>query len=306
MRPHVLAAPPFPEHELLDSGGGEKLERFGALLLRRPDPQALWRKRLAEPEWERADLRFVRESDRGGRWEAREGAHPLARAAEPRWPIRFAGATFVLRPTPFKHVGIFPEQAANWALFERFERGEAERRPALLNLFGYTGAASVLAARAGWSVTHVDASRLSLAWLRENLAASGLAEEAVRVVLDDALGFARRELRRGARYEAVLLDPPHHGRGPKGERWQLEEGLAPLVETAARLVAERSFLVLSTYAVGLSPLALANLLEDQRELLGGASEVGELALRESGDPRSARLLPAGFCARWARGFEPGA
>lgn len=306
MRPHVLAAPPFPEHELLDSGGGEKLERFGALVLRRPDPQALWRKRLGDAEWERADLSFVRESDRGGRWEARAGAHPSARVAEPRWPVRFGGATFVLRPTPFKHVGIFPEQAANWGLFERFGRPEGARRPALLNLFGYTGAASVLAARAGWRVTHVDASRLSLAWLRENLAASELAEDAVRVALDDALSFARRELRRGARYEAVLLDPPHHGRGPKGERWQLEEGLAPLVETAARLVAERSFLALSTYAVGISPLALANLLEDQRELADGASEVGELALRESGDARSARLLPAGFCARWARGLELGA
>lgn len=301
MTPFVFPPPDFADHALLDSGGGEKLERYGPVVLRRPDPQALWRKRLGASEWERADLAFARESDRGGRWEARAGAHPAARGEKPEWPVRFGRARFLVRPTPFKHVGLFPEQAANWLCFERTRAQFGAATPELLDLFGYTGAASVFAALAGWKVTHVDASRLSLAWMRDNLRASELAEDAVRVLLDDALAFARREARRGSRYHAVLLDPPAYGRGPKGEVWRLEEGLAPLIEAVAALLAERSFLVLSTYAVGYSPLAFANLLG---ELEGGAVEAGELALREEereGFP--SRLLPCGFCARWSRGVE---
>ncbi len=299
MQPVVFPHPDFPAHALLDSGGGEKLERFGDVVLRRPDPQALWRKRLDDVAWDRADLTFARESDRGGRWVAREGASAAARADRPEWRVAHQGASFWIRPTPFKHVGLFPEQAANWAWIDAVRRGLGAGRPRLLNLFGYTGAASVLAARAGWDVTHVDASKQSIAWMRDNLAASGVDERAARVIVDDALAFARREVRRGKAYEAILLDPPHYGRGPKGERWQLEEGLAPLVEAAGALLADRAALVLSTYAVGYSPLAFANLLG---ELDGGALAVGELALPEQG---SDRRLPAGFCARWWRGLELG-
>ncbi|MCB9915750.1 MAG: class I SAM-dependent methyltransferase [Planctomycetes bacterium] len=300
MRPGVFPIPAFPAHALLDSGAGEKLERFGEVVLRRPDPQALWRRRLDDAAWARADLAFVRESDRGGRWEARRGAHAAARGEAPEWRVEHAGARLWIRPTPFKHVGLFPEQAANWELVRRVgdELGAATGGEArLLNLFGYTGAASVLARRQGFDVTHVDASKVSLGWLRENLVASGLEERSVRVLLDDALAFARREVRRGSRYHVVLLDPPHYGRGPKGERWQLEEGLAPLLEAAHALLEERGLLVLSTYAVGYSPLAFQNLLDDYA---GGSSSVGELALRESGE--GGRLLPAGFCARWWRGL----
>lgn len=297
MRPAVFEHPPFPDHVLLDSGGGEKLERFGPLLLRRPDPQALWRRRAPEALWDSAHLRFVRESDRGGRWEVGEDAPQVARAPQPQWPCRFAAATFLVRPTPFKHLGLFPEQAANWAFVEELRPRFPEPRPRLLNLFAHTGVASVLAAQGGYSVTHVDASRSAIAWALDNAQASGLARDALRVICDDALAFARREVRRGARYEGILLDPPHFGRGPKGETWRLEQGLAPLVEAAGALLAERSFLVLSTYAVGYSPLAFENLLG---ELEGGDVSVGELALpEESGE----RRLPAGFCARWARGLE---
>ena len=172
----------------------------------------------------------------------------------------------------------------------------AAERPRLLNLFGYTGAASVLAAQAGFAVTHVDASRASLDWARINAVASGLGERGLRLVHEDALGFARREVRRGSRYAGVLVDPPHYGRGPRGEKWRLEEGLAPLIEACGRLLDERGFLVLSTYAVGYSPLALVGLLD---ELEGGAVEAGELALPEEA---SGRLLPSGFCARWSRGL----
>ncbi|MDP6540119.1 MAG: RsmD family RNA methyltransferase [Planctomycetota bacterium] len=290
--------PPFDDHALLDAGGGEKLERFGSVVLRRPDPQALWRKRLGA-EWERADLCFVRESDRGGRWEpgGERGVSLLEDGGA--WRVSYGPARLVLRPTPFKHVGLFPEQATNWELLRGARPRFGDEPPRLLNLFGYSGAASVLAAAAGWRVTHVDASRTALAWLRDNLAASDLARAPVRMLLEDALTFARRERRRGSAYEAILLDPPHHGRGPKGERWQLEDDLAELVETAGALLAERSLLVLSTYAVGFSPLALENLLAD---LPAGRIAAGELALPEAG---GARLLPAGFCARWWRGIELG-
>ncbi len=301
MLPSVFPPASFPAHALLDCGAGEKLERFGERVLRRPDPQALWRPRGGPELWEAADLVFVRESDRGGRWEAGARARPGAGDPAGPWPVRYGDATFLLRPTPFKHVGLFPEQAANWefvrAAGELLQAAGVER-PRLLNLFGYTGAASVLARQQGWEVTHVDASKASLGWLRENLEASGLGARSVRILCDDALGFARREVRRGSRYEAVLLDPPHYGRGPKGERWQLEEGLAPLVEAVGSLLVERGLLVLSTYAVGYSPLAFRNLLA---ELPGGACSVGELALAEEG--AEGRHLPAGFCARWWRGLE---
>lgn len=301
MQPAVFEAPDFPEYELVDSGDGEKLERFGEVLLRRPDPQALWRPGLARERWTAAHLSFVRDADSGGRhgtWRTSAGAPHAARGAEPAWPVRFGAAVCIVRPTPFKHVGLFPEQAANWTWLRAATPALGEARPRLLNLFGYTAAASVVALQAGWEVTHVDASRTTLAWARENLAASGLSEGAMRLVLDDAAAFARREARRGARYHGVLIDPPHHGRGPKGERWQFEEHLADLLEACGALLAERAFLVLSTYAIGSSPLAFANLLED---LPGGNVSAGELALTESG-PR-ARRLPCGFCARWWRGFQ---
>lgn len=305
MRPLSFAHPRFDDHSLLDSGEGEKLERFGAVLLRRPDPQAFWRRRLggSDSPWERADLVFVRESDRGGRWEARRGAPACALGADAEWPVRFGEGRFLVRPTPFKHVGLFPEQAVNWE-WTRARAADLPDGRRLLNLFGYTGVASVLAAQAGYEVTHVDASRTSLAWLRENARESGLAEDAIRVVLDDALAFARREARRGARYEGILVDPPHYGRGPKGERWRFEQGIAPLLAACASLLAERSFLILSAYAFGTSPIALGNLVSG---LEGGRVEVGELVLPEERRSEEGgvepRLLPSGFCARWTRGLD---
>lgn len=296
MGPSVFPHPGFPDHALLDSGGGEKLERFGAVTLRRPDPQALWKPRLPADEWARAHLAFVRESDRFGRWEPGPDAPEVARRPEPEWSCRFGPAMFRIRPTPFKHVGLFPEQAANWEWLARVAR-ELGSAPRLLNLFGYTGCASVLARLAGYDVTHVDASKASVGWALDNAVASGLPRDALRVIVDDALAFARREVRRGSRYHAVLLDPPHHGRGPRGERWQFEQGIAPLVEVAASLLEPRAVLLLSTYAIGYSPLALENLLADA---CGGAVVVGELAVPEES---GARLLPAGFSARAARGLS---
>jgi 23S rRNA (cytosine1962-C5)-methyltransferase len=291
VQPAVFEPCPFPDHALLDSGEGEKLERFGELVLVRPDPQALWRRRLGAREWKRADLVFVRESDRGGRWQG-----PAKRPVPEGWPLRFDGARFLARPTPFKHVGVFPEQAPNWRwMLEKLEKAGNGAR--VLNLFAYTGVASLLARRAGAEVTHVDASRLALAWARENAELSQLGEEGFRWVLEDALAFARREVRRGTRYTGILLDPPHYGRGPKGEKWQLETSLVPLLEACRDLLEEKAFLVLSSYAVGYTALSFWNLLAELEE---GALEAAELVLREEGP--GGRTLPCGFSARWSRGL----
>jgi len=293
VQPAVFEPCPFADHALLDSGDGEKLERFGELVLVRPDPQALWRRRSTR-EWERADLAFVRESDRGGRFDAR-GPRGAA-AARDGWTLAFDDVRFRVKPTPFKHVGVFPEQAPNWR-WMRARLAAAGAGARVLNLFAYTGVASLVARRAGAEVVHVDASKLALSWARENAELSGLGEDGLRWVLDDALAFARREVRRGARYTGILLDPPHHGRGPKGETWRLEEHLAPLVEACAGLLAERAFLVLSCYAVGYTPLSLWNLLG---AFEGGEREAGELVLAEEGP--GGRALPCGFAARWTRGL----
>jgi 23S rRNA (cytosine1962-C5)-methyltransferase len=260
----------------------------------------LWRRRADERAWQRADLAFVRESDRGGRWESPR------RPAPESWELAFEAVRFLVRPTPFKHVGVFPEQAPNWRWMQA-RLAAAGSGARVLNLFAYTGVASLLARAAGAEVTHVDASRTTVAWARENAALSNLGEDGWRWVLDDALTFARREVRRGARYTGILLDPPHYGRGPKGEKWQLETGLAPLLEACGALLDERSFLVLSSYAVGYTALSFANLLGELGggavgggTVGGGTVEAGELALREEG--AGGRLLPCGFAARWVRGL----
>lgn len=303
MQPRIFPQPEFPDYALVDSGGGQKLERLGSVTVQRPDPQALWRPRLASNAWEAADLSFVFEKDsggRGGHWVASKSAPRALRGADPEWDCSFAGATFRIRPTAFKHVGLFPEQAANWSYVARAQGAigaSGAERPRLLNLFGYSGAASVLAAQAGYEVTHVDASKTSITWAQDNAAASGIGRDSMRVICDDALAFAQREVRRGSKYNGILLDPPHYGRGPKGEKWQFEDSVLALIEAVGRLVAERSFVVLSTYAIGYSPIAFLNLLS---EFEGGDVAAGELAIAEQ---TGGRLLPAGFCARWQRGLD---
>ena len=294
----VFPHPGLPGYSLLDSGNGEKLERFGDFVLRRPDPQAIWRPALEPAEWEGADYRFVRESDRGGRWDTRESGLPGA------WDLPVLGATMQIRPTPFKHVGLFPEQATNWKWVADQKAGfpaggtwPENGPPRMLNLFGYSGAATLLAAQDGWQVTHVDASRASMDWAADNARRSNLPEDAIRWIFDDAGKFAARELRRGRRYQGIVLDPPQYGRGPRGEKWEFDKSIGPLLETCAGLLDPDgpSFLVLSAYAVSFSPLALANLLDG---LGDGQTEAGELALPEEG---SGRLLPCGYCARLVRG-----
>ncbi len=289
MLPKVFPIAPLEDYRLLDSGGGQKLERFGGRVLVRPDPQTLWRPRLPQERWDQADYRFVRESDRGGHWLDRRGQRT---PKDLSWTCKDGAARFIIRPTNFKHVGLFPEQATNWRRVAEFADGLSGDKPSLLNLFGYTGAASILACQAGYDVTHVDASRQALNWVSDNAQASGLGDRPMRLLLEDALAFVQREARRGSRYNVVLLDPPHYGRGPKGQKWQLETGLAPLLESAMSLLEDRALLILSTYAVGYSPLAFANLMGQYGD---GTVSAGELALQED---ESERLLPAGFCAHY--------
>mgnify|MGYP001226359431 CR=1 FL=1 len=286
----AFSHPILDAYQLLDSGNGEKLECFGGVTLRRPDPQALWRPRLDAHNWGAADYSFIRESDRGGRWEpAFKGSND--------WVVNIKNAAFKISLTPFKHVGLFPEQATNWdwVATQKKKLGDVTK-PQLLNLFAYTGAASILAAQDGWRVTHVDASRPMLDWASHNANLSNLDSNAIRWVLDDCLKFAKREMRRGKKYEGILLDPPHYGRGPKGEKWQLELHIAPLLEACCHLLSKNkgSFLVLSTYAVNYSVQAFKNVLKDF-----GLNQVssGELLLPEH---NSSRVLPCGTCIRFER------
>jgi 23S rRNA (cytosine1962-C5)-methyltransferase len=282
--------PALNTYQLLDSGNGEKLERFGDYILRRPDPQALWRPALESKDWLQADYKFVRESDRGGKWETTD-------RAPKSWNIKVNGAILRIAPTPFKHVGLFPEQASNWQwVAEKRTQLREINAPKLLNMFAYTGAASILAAQDGWQVTHVDAARPSLDWAAQNAAQSGLSDNSIRWMFDDCLKFAQREVRRGNKYHGILLDPPHYGRGPKGEKWQFEDHIALLLDACQELLApiKNSFVVISTYAIGYSPLAFENMLRDFGD---GQVESGELWLPQKD---SERRLPCGFCARFSR------
>jgi len=287
--PTVLRTRGWSDYELIDSGGGRKLERFGALRVVRPEPQCLWTPRLSEADWTRVDAVFDPDGEEDeGRWRC---AGPLPAP----FPLAWDGVRFLARLTPFRHLGFFPEQAANWAWIA--EQLAAATRPArLLNLFGYTGVASLVSARAGASVTHVDASRRSVGWARENAALSDLADRPIRWLAEDARKWVEREARRGAAYEAIVLDPPKYGRGPGGEIWRLLEDLPGLAHGLARLLSPgASFVLINAYADRISGLALAGLLADALAGRGGRIAWGELALAEADGGRG---IGASFFARW--------
>lgn len=303
MLPAGFEHSPFPDHELFDSGDGEKLERFGEIRLVRPDPQALWERRLATEEWKRADLTFVRGSGRGGRWMIQESSHPSVQREEPAWNVRYEDATFVLRPTPLAGVGVFPEQAANWGWVRGARARLDVERPRLLHLFGSTGTSSIVAVQAGYSVTHVDASPTSANWAKENARASGIPAERLRVVRDDPLAFAARRAIDGDSYHGIVIDPPHYGRDEEDDGGRFEKDVVELFGSCRRLLTERSFLIVSAAAIGSLPQMFSGMLA---ELEGGRVETLDLALPEAeihGAPPP-RLLPCGACARWSRGLGP--
>ena len=285
----TLITEPWADFGLIDSGRGRKLERYGRFRFIRPEPQAMWAP--ASDDW-RADGEFVGGSDEegGGRWRLQAGVPE-------RWEMkRPAGAdqvNFWASNTPFRHLGFFPDMGGQWD----WVRDRIRPDDRVMNMFGYTGVGSLVAARAGAQVTHVDASKKSVAAARENAALSGLADAPVRWIIDDALKFLRREVRRGAKYHGLIFDPPKYGRGPEGEVWQLERDLPELVDLARQLLADDArFFVLTVYAIRMSALALQPLLQQAVGPLGGSIEVGDMAIREE---RRGLLLPTAIFARWS-------
>jgi 23S rRNA (cytosine1962-C5)-methyltransferase len=286
--PVVMTGEGWPDYGLLDSGHGRKLESYGSYRFIRPEPQALWRPRLER--WS-SDGEFVPASDEdgGGRWSY---ANPVPRDG---WPLARGEVKFTAQCTPFRHLGFFPDMAPVWDWMGEQLAGRTDAQT--MNLFGYTGVGTLSLSQYG-PVTHVDASKKSVAQARENAALSGLAERPIRWIIDDAAKFAAREVRRGKRYDGIILDPPKFGRGPEGEVWRLEEHLAPLVGDCRRLLdADSRFLFLTVYAVRMSSLALAGLLDEVFEDMPGKIEHGDLAVRETG--ADGRLLPTAIFARWS-------
>ena len=279
----------WKDYELIDASAGERLERWGNVILIRPDPQVLWDTPREHPLWEKADARYVRSSSGGGSWR-------VLRKVPPVWSVRYGDLVFRLKTMGFKHTGLFPEQAVNWEFAMEKIRG-AGRPVSVLNLFGYTGAATLACLKAGAKVCHVDASKGMVSWARENAAASGLEDRPVRWLVDDCLKFVRREARRGNTYDAVIMDPPSYGRGPGGEVWKLEEQIYSLVgECVPLLSRDPLFFLLNSYTAGLSPAVMEYLLGVQvgRRFGGGVSS-GEIGLPVT---QSGLVLPCGGTAVW--------
>jgi 23S rRNA (cytosine1962-C5)-methyltransferase len=289
-RLQLLETAGFPDYALLDSGDGRKLERFGRVVVDRPEPQALWTPRLDKRGWDKAHAVFSGADDEDkGRWR-------FDKPVPESWPVKVRDVTMLCRLASFRHLGLFPEQLPHWEWMLARLREIRDEPPRVLNLFAYTGAASLLAAKAGAQVTHVDASKKAIAWAKENQAASKLGDAPIRWILDDAQKFVKREVRRGKTYHLILVDPPKFGRGPDGEVWDLFTHLPPLLADCAKLlVPARAGLVLTIYAIRASSLAFDQLC---REVLGdraGSFQSGELAIREA---EGERALPASLFTRW--------
>ncbi len=279
----------WTDYEVIDCSNGEKLERWGPYLLIRPDPQIIWDTPRVHRGWKKCSGHYHRSSKGGGQWEFFD--------LPQQWSIGYKNLTFNLKPFSFKHTGLFPEQAANWDWISGLIRG-AKRPIRVLNLFAYTGGATLAAAAAGASVTHVDASKGMVSWAKENAGASGLADAPIRWLVDDCMKFVEREIRRGSRYDAVIMDPPSYGRGPKGEIWKIEDAIHPLVRECAKLLSSQPlFFLINSYTTGLAPAVLSYLLslEIVRQF-GGSVEAGELGLPVS---QTGLILPCGSSGRWS-------
>ncbi|MBW8780694.1 MAG: class I SAM-dependent methyltransferase [Verrucomicrobia bacterium] len=291
-RPSLILADRWQDYQLLDCGDGMKQERWGEYVLVRPDPQIIWPKHSG-PEWKAWDGYYHRSEKGGGSWDYRK-------KLPDSWNIRYQslGLTFRIHPTSFKHTGLFPEQAVNWEWFSAKIKAAraAGREVNVLNLFGYTGAATCAAAKAGASVTHVDAAEGMVKWCRENAALSGLADAPVRYLVDDCLKFVRRELKRGKRYDAIIMDPPTYGRGSTGEMWKLEDHLWTLLRECREILTEKPlFLLINAYTARLSPTVVVNLLTELMHGRGGSLIGGEVGLPVKAD---GKVLPCGIYGRW--------
>jgi 23S rRNA (cytosine1962-C5)-methyltransferase len=286
----ILTTKPSKDYELLDSGDGKKLERYGSFVLSRPDPQALWKPHIPMTEWNKADAVFVRKG--------KEVEWKKKKTMPEAWNIVLGRMTFEIRPTTFKHTGIFPEQLSNWEWMEEKVRAAAKggRPVKVLNLFGYTGGASLACAKAGAEVCHVDGSKMAIAWARKNQELSGLSEKPIRWILDDVIAFLKREVKRGNLYDGIVMDPPAFGHGAKDEVWKIEDDFTKLMELCFAVLSEKPlFFLINGYASGYSPIAYQNNLLSFQHKCGGEIETGELAIEESG---TGRMLPCGIFARW--------
>ena len=280
----------WKDYELLDCSGGERLERWGNVVLIRPDPQVIWNTPKEHPLWHRADARYVRSKEGGGHWECR-------RQLSEAWNISYKDLQFKISPTGFKHTGLFPEQAVNWDMMREKITG-AGRSIKVLNLFAYTGGATLAAASAGASVCHVDAAKGMVHWARENAELSSLAERPIRWIVDDCAKFVEREIRRGNTYDAIIMDPPSYGRGPGGEVWKLEDQIYDLVKLCTGVLSDEPlFFLLNSYTTGLSASAMAYVLGVNMQKFGGGVSAEEIGLPVTA---SGMVLPCGSSAIWSR------
>lgn len=284
------------DYEVLDTSAGEKLERWGDYILVRPDPQVIWNTPHKVREWKQKNGHYHRSNKGGGQWEFFD--------LPEQWEISYGNLKFHLKPFHFKHTGLFPEQAVNWEWSGNLIREAKKKNPGkeikVLNLFAYTGGATVACADAGATVTHVDASKGMVTWAKENAAASGLANAPIRYLVDDCVKFVEREIRRGNHYDAIIMDPPSYGRGPKGEIWKIEEKIFPLVQLCTKVLADKPlFFLINSYTTGLQPAVLSYMLNlELKSRFGGTVEADEIGLPVRG--KQGLVLPCGASGRWSR------
>ncbi len=277
----------WKDYEVIDCSKGEKLERWADFILVRPDPQVIWDTPRTLPGWKKKNGHYHRSKKGGGEWEFFE--------LPQQWDIHYHSLTFHLKPFSFKHTGLFPEQAVNWDWFGKKIR-QAGRPVKVLNLFAYTGGATLAAAAAGASVTHVDASKGMVTWAKENAIASALGDAPVRWIVDDCVKFVEREIRRGNHYDAIIMDPPSYGRGPKGEIWKIEDAIYPLVKLCVQLLSKKPlFFLINSYTTGLQPAVLAYMLGTELRNFKGIIDAQEIGLPVSSN---GLVLPCGASGRW--------
>lgn len=288
----IINTPTEKDYELIDSGLGEKLEKFGNYILARPDKESLWVKKMDEKIWSSADFYYMR-TGKSGVWKNKNN---LPRS----WKIKYFDLIFNLKPTSFKHIGLFPEQIVNWSWMENIIKKEKEKRESVqvLNLFAYTGGATLVCARAGASVCHVDASKQSVVWAKENAKSSGLEDLPIRWIIDDAILFLKREIKRGRKYDAIIMDPPSFGHGPKDELWKIEKNFLDLIDLCSKVLSKDPlFFLINGYTAGYSHIVYQNNLKNIFSSHKGKIEGGELVIKQKD---SEILLPSGIFARWSK------
>ena len=284
----MISSDKWKDYELIDCSDGRRLERWGKYILSRPDPQVIWKTDKKHFGWKKWNGHYHRSSKGGGEWECRN--------LPEEWTINYKELTFNLKPFSFKHTGLFPEQAANWDWFSSLIK-EANREIKVLNLFAYTGGATVSAAKAGAKVTHVDAAKGMVAWAKENAASSGLSDAPIRYLVDDCVKFVEREIRRGNKYDGIIMDPPSYGRGPKGEIWKIEDSVFPFIELTSKLLSDNPlFFLINSYTTGLQPAVLSYMLHTVLDPIHpGTIEANEIGLPVKSN---GLVLPCGASGRW--------